>query len=314
MIRLLIRLVVVQLLIGSAWAGTLKVFYPATHTGWVLETPSGKTYVIDPGVSGEFYDSGTKHGTSIGTYLKQRGIKTIDAVIISHPHPDHFAAGVQLFRDFKVLELIDTGFNPKPNRFGGYTAEFWNAFKKSGAKHLTDLHAGAMLNLDPELTTKVLGPKNPFWTLADSGNDPERYYNENSLVLWVKHGGVSYLFTGDITPVAQNFLHTNFPTEISGTALVAIPHHGKYYHSDAFGKLVGSAHPLVRLGIASISHTRKGPNADRVPVWRKDGMTVLTGDGNNDITVTSNGGNEFTVQTSKPPGVKTYRIVPATPG
>jgi beta-lactamase superfamily II metal-dependent hydrolase len=308
MIRFVICFAVALAMIGSACAGTLKVFYPATHTGWVLETPSGKTYVIDPGVSDEFYDTAPKHGTGIGTYLKQRGIKTVDAVIISHPHPDHFAAGVQLFRDFKVLELIDTGFNPKTNRFGGYTAEFWNAFKKSGAKHLTGLRAGAMLNLDPELTAKVLGPKNPFGILADAGNDPERFYNENSLVLWVKHGGVSYLFTGDITPIAQKFLRTTFVPEISDTAVFAIPHHGKYYHDDVLGKLLGSAHPSVRLGIASISHTKKGPKADRVPVWRKDGLTVLTGDGHNDITVISNGGNDFTVQTTKPASRRVYRV------
>lgn len=295
---------------APARAGNLRVFYPATHTGWVLETPSGKVYVIDPGIGGEFYDARPKHGTGMGTYLKMRGIKVIHGVVITHPHPDHFDAGIKLFHDFKVLELIDTGFNPKKNEYGGYNASFWKAFHDSGAKHRTGLHAGNLLSWDPALTVKVCGPKIPFWTYAEAGNDPERHYNQNSLVLWVNHGAVSYLFTGDITPPAQNFLRTNAGEEMKSTAILAIPHHGKYYHHDGFGNAVGSAHPTVRIGIASVSHTRKGPAANRVPDWRKDGLTIYTGSGGNDITVTSTGRNEFVLETTTPAAVKTYAIIP----
>jgi competence protein ComEC len=235
----------------------------------------------------------------------------VDGVVISHPHGDHFDAGVELFRDFKVLELIDTGFNAKSNRFGGYNAAFWKAFTDSGAKRRTVLRAGDTLEWDPELTVKVIGPKKPFWTLADSSNDPDRYYNQNSLVLWVKHGGVSYLFTGDVTAPALNFLRTNSPAEVKDTAILALPHHGKFYYHEAFAKLVGSAHPSVRLAVASRSHTKKGPAPDRVPVWRGFGLDVLTGDKNNDITVTSTGGNEFILHTTKPVGTKVYSVAPA---
>ncbi|MDB6026831.1 MAG: metallo-beta-lactamase family protein [Verrucomicrobiales bacterium] len=307
--RLSAWLLVAGMIVSTAWAGDLKVFYPPTHTGWVLQTPSGKVYVINPGVSAEFYGTAAKRGQGIGTYLKSLGIKTVHGVVISHPHPDHYAAGVELFRDFKVLELIDTGFNAKSNHFGGYNAAFWKAFQASGAKHRTGLRAGTALAWDPELTVKVLGPKEPFWTYADAGKDPERYYNENSLVLWVKHGAVSYLFTGDITPPAQNFLRLNAATEIRDTAILAIPHHGKYYHNDAFGKLVGMSHPSVRLGIASENHGKKGPKADTVPEWRRSGLNVYVGDGNNEVTVTSTGGAEFIVETTHPSSTKTYRIV-----
>ena len=293
-------------------AGELKVFYPATHTGWVLQTPSGKVYVIDPGVSPEFYS--TKAGTGIGTYLKKQAIRTIDGVVISHPHPDHYNAGVELFRDFRVLELIDAGFNPKNNNHGGYNSEFWTVFQASHSRHTTSLRAGAVLNWDAELTVKVCGPKQPFWTYAEAGNDPERYYNQNSLVLWVKHGPVSYFFTGDITAPAMNFLRLNYAAEVRDTAVVSIPHHGKYYFHEDFARLLGADHPSVRLGIASKSHTKKGVAADKVPTWRKSGLTVYTGDGNNDVTVVSNGGDEFVLQTSNPMANRTYKIVNASPG
>lgn len=293
----------------ASYAGNFRLFYPATHTGWVLETPSGKVYVIDPGVEGEFYDTPATGGMGIGTYLKRQGIKTIDGMIISHPHGDHYDAGVQMFQDFKVLELIDTGFNANNNNNGGYKAEFWNAFKASGAARRSGLRAGDSLNLDPELTVNVVGPKDPFWTYEESGSDPERHYNQNSLVLWVKHGGISFLFTGDITQPAQNFLRTNSSGKTRDTAILGIPHHGKYYYRDDFANLVGTDHPFVRLGIISEDHTDKGTAADRYDEWQGAGLNLYAGDGNNAVTVTSFGGDEFLMETTKPDAAKIYSIV-----
>ena len=291
--------------ISISYAGNFRVFYPATHTGWVLQTPSGKVYVIDPGVDDEFYNAG-KSGNGIGTYLKNNGLKTIDGVVISHPHPDHFRAAEQLFRDFNVLQLIDSGFNPRTNDFGGYNASFWNAFRSSGAKHVSGLCAGQALIWDPALSIKVLGPKKPFWTFNEAGKDPERYYNQNSIVLHVQFGKLSCLFTGDITAPAQNYLRNSFADEVKNTAILAIPHHGKYYFQNEFAGLVGSSHPSIRIGIASKSHWKKGLAADRVPEWKKAGLTMYTGDSGNDITVTSADGNSFQLETTSPRMLKTF--------
>lgn len=305
--RLGVWLLLTAVAISSACAGDLQVFFPSTHTGWVLHTPAGKVYVIDPGVAAEFYSAGKK-GNGIGTHLKKNGIKVINGVVITHPHPDHYSAGEQLFHNFKVLELIDAGFNPHTNAFGGYNAPFWKAFRSSGAKHTSGLRAGQSLTWDPSLSIKVLAPKEPFWTFPEAGKDPERYYNQNSIVLYLQYGTVSVLFTGDITAPTQNYLRNKFPNEIRYTSILAIPHHGKYYFHKDFAALVGIAHPSIRLGIASTSHWKKGPGADRVPDWKQAGLTVFTGDNGNEITVTSSEGSNFKLETSSPPVTKTFSI------
>jgi beta-lactamase superfamily II metal-dependent hydrolase len=204
--------------------------------------------------------------------------------------------------------LIDSGFNPNKNSTGGYHRAFWQAFKASGATHRTGLYSGALMNWDPELTVKVCGPKAPFWTLADAGKDPERFYNENSLVLWMKHGAVSYLFTGDITPPAQNYLCHSAAEQLKATTIFSVPHHGKYYLDKQFAAMVGSDYPSLRFGIASENHTQKGPRADRVSAWRQNNITILTGDGNNDITITSSGEKDFEIETTNPPKTETRRV------
>lgn len=296
------------LLVSTARAGNLKITYFGTHTGCVIETPNGKVFAYDPGVAGEFYDTDSTGGMGMGTYLRKQGITKIDGMIISHPHGDHYDAGVQMFQDFNVVKLIDTGFNPNGNNHGGYDTAFWNAFQASGATRQTGLRAGDVLNWDSELTVQVRNPRDPFWTYAEAGNDPERYYNANSLVLWIEHGGVSHYITGDIIQPAQNYLQDHSPAKTKAAALLAIPHHGKYYFHSGFANDFGSDHPYARVGIASEDHTDKGANADTVPEWRDAGLDVYTGDGNNEVTIHTTGGDEFVIETTSPPGAKIYSV------
>ncbi len=301
-------LILVASLPGISKAGTLKITYPSVHTGCIIETPSGKVYVYDPGVGGEFYDTDASGGMGIGNYLRKQGIRTIDGMIISHPHNDHFEAGPQMFQDFNVLKLIDTGFNPDGNN-GGYNNTFWTAFQNSGATRQTGLRAGDTLNWDPELTVKVLGPKDPFWTFAESLSDPDKHYNQNSLVIWIRHGTVSHLLTGDITPIAQDYLHDTAATEVKATSILAVPHHGKWYYNDPFANMVGNNHPYARVGISSEDHLALGPEADRVPDWRAAGLTVYTGDDVNETTFLTTGDDEFVVETTVPSEAKIFSTV-----
>ncbi|MDB6027417.1 MAG: hypothetical protein JWM68_3640 [Verrucomicrobiales bacterium] len=305
-----LSLCLLAMLLGAslARAGTLKITYPSVHTGCIIETPSGKVYVYDPGLTGEFYDTDAGGGMGIGNFLRKQGIRTIDGMVISHPHHDHYDAGPQMFQDFNVLKLIDTGFNPDGNN-GGYDNAFWTAFQNSGATRQTGLRAGDILSWDPELTVKVLGPKDPFWTFDESLSDPDKHYNQNSLVLWIKHGNVSHLITGDITPIAQGYLHDTAAAEVKATGFMAIPHHGKWYLNDPFANMVGNNHSYARVAFASEDHLALGPSADRVPDWRAAGITVYTGDDINAVTVTTTGEDEFVVESTVPGDAKIFNVM-----
>lgn len=292
----------------TASAGNLKITYLPTHTGCVIETPSGKVYVYDPGNSSEFYDTDTTGGIGMGTYLRKQGITKIDGMVISHPHLDHYDACAQMFQDFNVIELIDTGFNPNGNSNGGYNSEFWNAFQASSATRRTGLRRGDVLNWDPELTVEVRGPKDPFWTFEESLSDPEKFYNQNSLVLLITHGNISHYLTGDITPPAQDYLENNSPLKTMAASILSVPHHGKYYFDSGFAHDFGSDHPLARVGIASEDHTEKGAAADTVPEWTNAGLAVYTGDGNNEVSIHTTGGNEFILETSNPAAAKIFSV------
>jgi competence protein ComEC len=77
-----------------------------------IRTPSGVTILIDAGGSpywmGEdAYDPGE---SIVVPYLKSRGIDTLDYVIVSHPHGDHFGGMFAVLKNIKVKSFIDNGY------------------------------------------------------------------------------------------------------------------------------------------------------------------------------------------------------------
>lgn len=67
----------------------------------LLETPSRRHFLFDTGNGGKKNDAGNK----IIPYLRYSGIRSLDAVIITHPDADHYGGLEQLLKDFPVKEI-----------------------------------------------------------------------------------------------------------------------------------------------------------------------------------------------------------------
>lgn len=76
-----------------------------------VQTPSGRFYLYDAGPTvkgGAAYDCGRD---TIAPFLRAHGMTTIDGLILSHTHGDHFGGVPYLLEHFKVKRFIDTGYN-----------------------------------------------------------------------------------------------------------------------------------------------------------------------------------------------------------
>lgn len=67
----------------------------------LLETPAGKTFLIDAGNGGKRNDAGNK----IVPYLRNRGVRELDAIIVTHADADHYGGAEGVFKNFPVREL-----------------------------------------------------------------------------------------------------------------------------------------------------------------------------------------------------------------
>ncbi len=161
----------------------------------VVEFPDGKTIVVDTG----------KKGFQVGEFLKYRGIKEIDALILSHGSSDHAGGLEYLLKNFEVHEIWDNGRLVYPDGFP--------ELRRRG------LQRGDVIKGKGYRIT-VLHPYDEFYTLHSDDN----VENNDSIVLKIHSRKNGFLFTGDIEEEAEeNLLHLG---EHLKSNVLKVPHHG----------------------------------------------------------------------------------------
>ena len=77
---------------------------PINGDSILISSPAGKTVLIDAG--------DTTKGKAVVEALKRHNIQQLDYFIVTHPHPDHMGGAAEVFKAFKVLNVIDNGQEP----------------------------------------------------------------------------------------------------------------------------------------------------------------------------------------------------------
>jgi competence protein ComEC len=172
----------------------------------LMEFPDGRRILIDGGgvAAGRFLGLQDESTFSIGenvvsAYLFARGIRRLDAVVLTHAHNDHVDGLFDVLNNFRVGELW-LGKNPP---IAAYRALLDTARRRNVG--LRWLAAGDRL---PNIS--VLHPPER-WRVKKTAD------NNDSLVLLVQAGGQTALFTGDLElPL----------TGVGFVNLLKVSHHG----------------------------------------------------------------------------------------
>ena len=173
----------------------------------LLKTPKNKYIMIDTGKSG--YNGGKSQAEFIVTkYLKDRGIKKLDTIIVTHFDNDHSGGAADLInyghpdRIFLNSDITKT-----------YTAK--NIFKTLDKNRNTQINYaknGEVIYKEPDL--KI--------TNYFAGLNPLEEDNENSIITLAEYGKTKLLFTGDAGIKAFN----SIVWEIPDIDILKVPHHG----------------------------------------------------------------------------------------
>jgi len=135
---------------------------------------NGKTILIDAAEQDQ--------GKNIAEYLHARGISRLNYVVATHPHSDHIGGMETILNEFPVENFIDSGY---PHTSKTYE----NMLTTIDGKNIPFQVAkkGEKIELDSALNIEILNP--------DSQYSDE--LNENSIVLKISYGEVSFLLMGD---------------------------------------------------------------------------------------------------------------------
>ncbi len=185
----------------------------------VIELPDGKTIVIDTG----------RTGRETASFLKYRGKKTVDALILSHIHPDHTGGLDYILKRFKVKELWDNGRIIFPDNF-------------TNINHKT-LNRGDIIE-GKGYSIYILHPYPEFYTMY--GNEYVAA-NNDSLLLKLKGNSKSFLFTGDVEEEAEKDI-LNLRSWLKSD-VIKVPHHGgKTSSYESFFKAVSPDIAVISVG------------------------------------------------------------------
>ncbi len=207
----------------------------------LLITPEGKTLLLDsggvPGTSHSDFDVGEE---VVSPYLWSRGIRQLDAVVLSHAHSDHMGGMRSIIANFRPrefwygVESPDRGFQDVKER------------ARSFHVHLMPYQAGDAFDFGG-LHVRVLNPQTG-WEPRDPPEDDE------SLVLHMQYEGTSALLVGDSHRRIEKFLIGETPR----ADLLKIGHHGSLTSSSPeFLEMVKPRFAVVSVGLYnSFKHPR----------------------------------------------------------
>ena len=232
----------------------------------VVQAPGGRTLLIDGGGS---YDGAFDTGARVvEPFLRARGITHLDAVVLSHPHPDHLNGLHRVLQRFAVAALWTSGDD-------GHNPEYRRLIEEARAH-------GVRLPVPSEMGFGALHvePLGPF--VVSNGVErvgpPEGIsVNDASLVVRLGFGTRSFLFAGDLEADGEGeVVGRRGAGQIVASDVLKVPHHGSRTSSSA--ELLDAVRP--RLAVMSLGWKNRFhfPNDEVVARYAARRVTSLRTD------------------------------------
>lgn len=207
---------------------------------FMIKTPMDKYFFIDTGKAS--YKSGNSQAKIIMLkYLKDRGIKNLEGLIVTHFDNDHSGGTVDFIENMKVKTLY---LNSKVSNTMTSKSIFYVV--KQLNQNVRFVQSNSVIYSEPNLTIKV-------FKINSKGRDSD---NENSIITLVTYKDFDMLFMGDGGVYTFNKLKSKLPHNIE---VLKVGHHGgPNVVSESMLKYLGNDVSLISTGINNFGHPNKG--------------------------------------------------------
>lgn len=167
----------------------------------LFELPTGETILIDAGTRSQ--------GKKVASFMRSRGIRSIDILVATHPHEDHIGGMMNILDAFPIGKIWDS-----PYRSASQTQlRFLETIAKKGIRYGHPKSGFSQQIGDVQIT--VLSPNT---VLKNTNSDA----NNNSLVLLVSYGGIRFLLMGDAEKEERQGIAKSIPE----VTILKMAHHG----------------------------------------------------------------------------------------
>jgi competence protein ComEC len=276
------RIAMTVLLVAGLWIITTPTF--AAHSqplrvtfldvgqgdAAIVQFPDGRTLSIDAGgLAATTFDIG---GRVIAPAFWALGVRRLDYMSVTHGDVDHIGGAASVFRDFKPFEVW-AGVPVPPH---APTRELRALADAAGTVWRTLQPADRVSFGDVDLV--VHHPPHPEW-------ERQRVRNDDSEVVEIRYGGVSFVFTGDIGREVERTIAPSFAR--APIRILKVPHHGSATSSSQH--FVDALRPDIAVISAGRGNPFGHPVATVLARYRQSGAAIYRTDKDGAVTVETDG-------------------------
>lgn len=201
-------------------------------------------------------------------YLQKEGVEKLDYVFGTHPHEDHIGSLDTVINEFD----IDNIYMPK---------------KEHTSKTFEDVLT-AILEKDMKVTAPVSGETIDFNGVKVEILAPVKEYddlNNNSIILKVTSGNISFLFTGDAEAESENdILSKNFDLD---SDILKVGHHGS--DTSTTEDFLDSVSPGIAIISVGADNSYGHPDKTTIEKLNKRNIEIYRTDLNGTIIISTDG-------------------------
>lgn len=191
-----------------------------------IEMPNGNQILIDGGPNKKILSELAK--------IMPFYDKTINAIILTHPHEDHLNGLIDVLKNYKVGAVLESGNRSETAAYN----EFEKEITKNDARHFL-AKRGTKITLGDDAVLNILFP---------IFNIPKGDIHDQMVVGKLNYGKTNFMLTGDMEKNVEEYL-TDLEKENLKSEVLKIGHHGsKTSTSENFLGWVSPKYAVISAG------------------------------------------------------------------
>ena len=227
----------------------------------VITASSGEVVMIDSGPDESL----------ILQKLRALNISHIDLLIASHPHTDHITGMDTIIDTYKPRAFVDIGI---PHTTKAYE-KLIRAIQKNSLNYYQAIERKISLGL---LIFHILPPANPYLENSE--------YNNNSAVIRLDYGKVSFLFPGDIESERESQLLEEVKYQLN-VDILKVPLHGSFDASSS--GFIQAVSPKVAIISCGEDNPYGYPHQETLQTLKENGIKTYRTDRHGTVLVQTDG-------------------------